>query len=350
MAGHWLHTLLIALLLVACTEKKAEQSVSPAASDTLAAPAPAKTTRQPEVPGAVSAMGVCLDNLRQHTEQLRLATDHFLEQVNDDSLKTVRQRWRDTHAQWHRCDLYLRWFDRPELMVFVPSLHENTIEPGYVDAVEGYPHSGLVNDTSIPMTESSLRDQHQQLSREESSLGLHVIELMLWRHTLDDYNGEAELNAKQKTNGMNREDLPTHRRRQYLHLLASLLAADSKQLQQQFQGLASGRAMLPATRLDIVMTMQLLDMMRHRSDIADADWQLAALEEYREQLLNHRSTTTDKKTKQVLEDAFSRLSSALKQPGSAQADLQADFVALLAAIDSLSPRLSGSGTQGQTRP
>lgn len=54
------------------------------------------------------------------------------------------------------------------------------IQPGYLDYLPSYPQSGVVNDTTLPLNELSIRDQHGKFDIAESTLGFHVIEFLLW--------------------------------------------------------------------------------------------------------------------------------------------------------------------------
>jgi len=54
------------------------------------------------------------------------------------------------------------------------------ILPGYLDYLPNYPQSGIVNDITLPLDESSIRDQHRKFDSAEATLGFHVIEFLLW--------------------------------------------------------------------------------------------------------------------------------------------------------------------------
>ena len=77
--------------------------------------------------------------------------------------------------------------------------------PGFIDNLPGYPHTGIVNDMTLPMTSEVLRAQHQITDTAEVALGFHVIEYYAFTRRHQDFAGAST------------------RRKQYLSLVSDLL-------------------------------------------------------------------------------------------------------------------------------
>ncbi|MCG8671374.1 MAG: hypothetical protein MI867_18360 [Pseudomonadales bacterium] len=115
--------------------------------------------------------------------------------------------------------------------------------PGFIDAIEGYPFSGIVNDTSLPLTKNDLINQHGLTDPNDVSLGFYVLEFLLWgentnpeKHIARMSNDFAPAIEWQKQDieiGLNELDIkehPNNRRRRYLELATLILEADLNQL------------------------------------------------------------------------------------------------------------------------
>ena len=130
------------------------------------------------------------------------------------------------------------------------------IEGGYIDYIENYPFSGIVNDLTLEINEETIRAQHGFTDPTNASLGYHAIEFMLWgdvsqrsahdffpqkntapmlmsdtEHTTESANIEmiehAEIRDLKPQNH--------NRRRQYTQLLGELLQKDLHRIQRRWE-------------------------------------------------------------------------------------------------------------------
>lgn len=223
---------------------------------------PPAPTRLPELPAtSVSALDTealwlsAADYWQAATEatgELNSAIDQLLEKPTAETLATARQRWQRAHqaisasaplahlSQGHTglfAALANRWF----------AIDAYPVAPGYIDAIEGYPHSGVVNDTTLTINHTSLREQHGLSSEYEAILGLHVLEFLLWgekgeRDPRDFVSAEASATTRSV-------DQPQNRRRDLIKLVGILLQDDLQQLTEQWRDrhsrLAAGYFSLP---------------------------------------------------------------------------------------------------------
>ena len=72
------------------------------------------------------------------------------------------------------------------------------ISPGFVDSIENYPYSGIVNDSTIEITPDVLKAQHMITDPSEISLGFHVLEYYAFERTRD-LNGTEEVNKRRRS-------------------------------------------------------------------------------------------------------------------------------------------------------
>ncbi len=97
---------------------------------------------------------------------------------------------------------------------------------GYIDRAPGYPHSGLVFDTTLEITPETLQSQHQLTDSSEVSTGFHALEYLLWGDPDDEPRTFALFLPA--NGGTALEDQARDRRRAYLRTACELL---NKELQ-----------------------------------------------------------------------------------------------------------------------
>lgn len=211
--------------------------------DSSEAPSPAVTATQPLAPtvttidpGFASAGQQAIDNLTSQSERLKVTTDNFLQTTAAKQLQALQQQWIATHHAWHRAAFYLQLAElHPELLSSLHGnsqhIHQPQLQPGYLDSIEGYPASGLVNDINLPLTADSLRQQHQRYDSLEVATGLNAMEFELWYRQIEDFDPNAKPRPAQGSQNIRKDQLPQQRRRVLLRLLATLLVEDSEQLQ-----------------------------------------------------------------------------------------------------------------------
>ena len=117
------------------------------------------------------------------------------------------------------------------------------IQPGYIDAIDGYPNSGIVNDITVSLSVESLRLQHGFSDADEIILGFHPLEYLIFAKTAIDYQlpehkqqpdktkiskakgtGDEQTTSATLTTGFERPDEdPIYRRRKLIQLLGDAL-------------------------------------------------------------------------------------------------------------------------------
>jgi putative iron-regulated protein len=169
-----------------------------------------------------------LHQSHRKAQALLASAESFIQNTDQLHWQQLQQQWLNSHQQWHHSDSYLPLLAAPndELAQLRLRLHNNVVTPGYLDHIEGYPHSGIVHDNTLPLNAQTVLQQHRRFSNEETAAGIHVLEFFIWDRNLDDYS-LVGLDKQQS--------LATSRRRQYLHLLAQQWLTDIQQAQQFWQ-------------------------------------------------------------------------------------------------------------------
>lgn len=113
----------------------------------------------------------------------------FMHHPNPATQSEVQQAWRNAYDHFLASLIYsyipskdpTEWQKRrmayQDLLIQLDSW---PIEGGYIDYVEGYPFSGIVNDLTLTINEQSIRTQHGFTDSSNASLGYHALEFMLW--------------------------------------------------------------------------------------------------------------------------------------------------------------------------
>lgn len=186
----------------------------------------------------------------------------FLYSTNQDTLEEAQSAWRSAYDAYLNALIYSRLpiNDPPEWLKKGISYQQTLLlidswplQGGYIDYVEGYPFSGIVNDLALPLTADSLIAQHGFADPTYVSLGFHAIEFMLWgedgqRSPKDffaqDNTAPAVIsdNIVKSDNDVvvqeNIDDTPVQnhlRRRQYLQLLSDQLQKHLLRLQSRWE-------------------------------------------------------------------------------------------------------------------
>lgn len=166
--------------------------------------------------------------------QLRNAVEELLREPTDDTLENARQAWHHSHNAYLTLELFTALGSSNAgifggLGEYDFAIEAWPIQPGYLDYFDVYTHSGIVNDTAMPLTAEALREQHGLTDSADVSLGFHALEYLLWgengQRPANDYE-ESKLTSEQAAAELREVDLPNNRRRVYLRLLANLLLDD----------------------------------------------------------------------------------------------------------------------------
>lgn len=166
--------------------------------------------------------------------QLRNAVEKLLAEPSEDRLLAARQAWHRSHNTYLSLELYTALSSSNagvfgSLGEYDFAIEAWPIQPGYLDYFDVYSHSGIVNDTAMPLTAEALREQHGLTDAADVSLGFHAMEYLLWgengQRPVSDFE-KSTLSPEQAAAELREVDLPNNRRRDYLRLLADLLLDD----------------------------------------------------------------------------------------------------------------------------
>ena len=173
-------------------------------------------------------------------EELGEQISGFLENPTPSSMATVRKSWLDTHLAFEFTTLHRHFLTRLtkdedlNLHRLEYQIDHWPILPGYVDYVDGYNDSGIVNDMNVFLDIETLKAQHGIFSIDEVSLGFHVLEFLIWgTNTSKSLNRETSdflpignLSREQILAGVELNDLSNNRRRKFLRLANQALYDD----------------------------------------------------------------------------------------------------------------------------
>lgn len=204
-----------------------------------------------------------LINSEQALRNFSAQLDLFLNEPSATNLAQVQQEWRNSHQQWQQHALWMALAKKhseafAELQQRHFTIDARELQPGYLDAVQDYPFSGIVNDISIVINADNLRQQHGLTDSSEVSLGFHALELLLWseqgQRKFNDFQPVAAINSEQNAAGLTTADLANNRRRALVRLITQLLTDDIQRLRQDWQNPQSAISqsylqLAPETRL-----------------------------------------------------------------------------------------------------
>ncbi|HAK53175.1 MAG TPA: hypothetical protein DCM54_14920 [Gammaproteobacteria bacterium] len=158
------------------------------------------------------ATGLHIENQIRATEKfstLENSINEFLSTPNPQTLIALQNDWINAHDALLKVKFLTH---APNSQRLVEQIDPWPIAPGFLDALPLYPESGIVSDISVPITEESIREQHQFTDPSEASLGFHVIEYLVFSRSTEDF--------------MTSNDPRVKRRRQLLATVTDSLASD----------------------------------------------------------------------------------------------------------------------------
>ena len=227
------------LSVAGCNDPEPEPKPEPA-------PAPVQVST-PVTPQALAAAQSfrdqstqLLEALNRCTEQLLSLGNQFLEQTQADTLAALQTQWQTCYDLYQTSTVLQGYGEAQQSNLAEARSHlGNPLSmPGFIDSVQGYPFSGIVNDASLPLDAETLRQQHGVTDDSEVSIGFHVVAFLLWgehhlqpelpTRPLTDY--EIATSWEDEVTDLPIEAHPNNRRRQLLKLTLELLAADSQAL------------------------------------------------------------------------------------------------------------------------
>jgi putative iron-regulated protein len=167
---------------------------------------------------------------------------------NTTTLAATKDLWHEAHNQFREAaTLSSIGAINPGLFAQIKQsfvlLDQQPIQPGYLDYFDVYQHSGIVNDLTLEITATAIRQQHGFSDDTDVSLGYHAIAYLLWgekQRPYTDFEVADTLTEEQKQNGMRLIDLPSHRRNTLLALQTQLLIDDLSAFHYKLTHPASG--------------------------------------------------------------------------------------------------------------
>ena len=190
-------------------------------------------------------LDVGLSDVVEKAAALQISTDNFLEHTDAETLATVREAWLSAHNAYEQTTLYRKLFAlfAEESQVSQLTRQQYFIDywpiyAGYIDYLDSYPGSGLVNDMTVALTPESVRAQHGLLDIHEVTLGFHALEFLLWGENVsgndtrpyDDFFEDTDSTSAEAVPAVPTEQLPSNRRRQLLALGVEALSSETDAL------------------------------------------------------------------------------------------------------------------------
>jgi putative iron-regulated protein len=206
---------------------------------------------------AHQAYSRALDSAGALAEAIRVLTAT----PDEASLAAARAAWLRAHLDYARTEVF-RFYGGP---IDAPPTATRPAGPedrlngwplneAYLDAVQGAPGSGLVNETGFVLTASALRARNAADDEANITTGYHAVEFLLWGQDLSaDTAGQRP--ASDFKSGIN-----ASRRITYINLLSAILVEDLAQVEGAWKAAGSDsyaaalQAEAPATGLKRILT------------------------------------------------------------------------------------------------
>lgn len=167
-----------------------------------------------------------------HIDLLNKSIALFLSEPTEDNRLALGESWKKSHGTMIISGTQPSADDLPANRSSSLLYHIDAwpIQPGYVDSIDGYPSSGIVNDSTVSLSAESLALQHGFSDTEEIIFGFHPLEYLIFAKTALDYqqqeHQQTSIQAIDVTQQMVYEDPsedPIYRRRTLLRLLGNEL-------------------------------------------------------------------------------------------------------------------------------
>jgi hypothetical protein len=127
-------------------------------------------------------------------EALRISIQQFLETPDQTRQNRAQDAWLKAHSAYAAVsNLPLPAFVTPDNEISLAAnrlryqLDAWPIEPGYLDSLAAHPGSGIMSDITVPMTLTSLQEQHGFTDVQEVSMGFHALEYLIFVRDLKDF-------------------------------------------------------------------------------------------------------------------------------------------------------------------
>jgi putative iron-regulated protein len=160
-------------------------------------------------------------------QALQQATQTFVAAPSADTLASAKKAWLAGREAYGQTETF-RFYGGPIDSDKGPEGRINAwpLDEAYVDAVQGKPKSGIVNDPRIVISKANLARLNEKGGEENIAAGWHAIEFLLWGQDLSD-TGPGARSHEDFVDG---KAPNAARRRQYLSVASELLVDDLRYL------------------------------------------------------------------------------------------------------------------------
>ena len=161
--------------------------------------------------------------------KLQTAVQAFISNPSDATLAQAKEAWFTARVPYLQTEAYrfyggpIDGIDKDGKEGPEGQLNAWPLNEAHMDYVAGNPSSGIINDASIAIDESSLIAQNAKDDEKNVSTGYHAIEFLLWGQ---DFNANGPGNRS--FNDYLKGDPIKDRRRAYLGVVTDLLVKDLK--------------------------------------------------------------------------------------------------------------------------
>lgn len=198
-----------------------------------------------------------LSKAQTQAEKLSESLSLLLRTPSAETLNAAKKQWRLAYSSYLKSQIYFylpikdsqEWVKkRIGYKDLAANISSFPIEGGYIDYMQGYPFSGLVNDLAINIDEAALIEQHGLADPSYASLGFHVLEFLLWgedgkRPKSDYYKQKNQQEIRMIDYDVENKNAPppelkvqNHlRRREMLEIVGEKLAKDIHHIKQRWE-------------------------------------------------------------------------------------------------------------------
>lgn len=163
--------------------------------------------------------------IASRAEDMQRAAEAFLDAPTEANRDDAQGLWLNLHQEFLKLIFFVQTFHIAS-EVDIYAVEAWPMHEGFLDYVDQYPHSGLINDITMPMTLETLISQHGVTDASEICLGFHALEFLLWSRQLSDYLPVEQLTPEQIKDGLNLADISNNRRRTAMSLITAQLHRD----------------------------------------------------------------------------------------------------------------------------
>lgn len=168
------------------------------------------------------------DDAYNKAAAMKAAIDAFLASPTEKNLAAARKSWLAAHVSYSRTEAF-RFYEGPIDYSKNAEGEEGPegrlnawpLNEAFIDYVKGDDKAGIINDTSIPISEKTIRDRDQVSDEADVTTGFHAVEFLLWGQDLSETGPGARPASDYKSGDAIRD-----RRRLYLSTVTDGIVDD----------------------------------------------------------------------------------------------------------------------------